>query len=347
MKLIYLKKQLLKEQIWEDLKEEKINEEQKFDFERQKPLILKFIQKIKKGEKVTDFDNPFYKIVVGDVGGSLGSHANIGFTKEQNNQWKQYFSSNVFDTDGVWSQRNLNRNFPSKSGDRTYNYYITIEKDKNNILKFWSKLSDLDNKLKELSNKTQSPISYKTHRLLDAFIAHNDSLKVYYYDSNLKQDIENVVKQWLSNNGIKQGSRTHYHGVDKPDSSGEKKSFGQLLSYEIAKQLEDNIKKNPNYTDEQWYDWIKKYTPDIIKRIQIKEITQKIIQEDESLHKWFKRKGTPGKEGGWVDCNTCRNGKCKSCGRKEGEKRAKYPSCRPTPAQCKTKGKGKKWGKTK
>jgi len=71
------------------------------------------------------------------------------------------------------------------------------------------------------------------------------------------------------------------------------------------------------------------------------------LNEDESLHKWFKRKGTPGKEGGWVDCNTCRNGKCKPCGRKKGEKRAKYPSCRPTPSQCKTKGKGKKWGKTK
>jgi len=80
---------------------------------------------------------------------------------------------------------------------------------------------------------------------------------------------------------------------------------------------------------------------------KITETIKKLIQEDESLHKWFKRSGTPGKEGGWVDCNTCRNGKCKSCGRKEGEKRAKYPSCRPTPAQCKTKGKGKKWGKTK
>ena len=79
----------------------------------------------------------------------------------------------------------------------------------------------------------------------------------------------------------------------------------------------------------------------------LKEIIQEVIQEDESLHKWFKRKGTPGKEGGWVDCNTCRDGKCKACGRKKGEKRAKYPSCRPTPARCKTKGKGKKWGKTK
>jgi hypothetical protein len=78
-----------------------------------------------------------------------------------------------------------------------------------------------------------------------------------------------------------------------------------------------------------------------------KDLKEEELTEDESLHKWFKRSGAPGKEGGWVDCNTCRDGKCKPCGRKKGEDRAKYPSCRPTPAQCKTKGKGKKWGKTK
>jgi hypothetical protein len=76
-----------------------------------------------------------------------------------------------------------------------------------------------------------------------------------------------------------------------------------------------------------------------------------VLKEDESLHKWFKRQGPSGKEGGWVDCNTCRTTdgktKCKACGRKKGEKRSKYPSCRPTPAKCKDKGKGKTWGKTK
>lgn len=69
--------------------------------------------------------------------------------------------------------------------------------------------------------------------------------------------------------------------------------------------------------------------------------------QKETLRTWFKRKGPKGKEGGWVDCNTCKDGSCKACGRKKGEKRAKYPSCRPTVAQCKTKGKGTKWGKTK
>ena len=80
---------------------------------------------------------------------------------------------------------------------------------------------------------------------------------------------------------------------------------------------------------------------------RLKEIVQRKLEEKETLRTWFKRKGAPGKVGGWVDCNTCRDGKCKPCGRKKGEERAKYPLCRPTPAQCKSPGKGKKWGKTK
>ncbi len=84
-----------------------------------------------------------------------------------------------------------------------------------------------------------------------------------------------------------------------------------------------------------------------VKEDQLREIIKKTLLEDESLHKWFKRSGPKGKGSGWVDCNTCKDGSCKACGRKKGEKRSKYPSCRPTPAKCKDKGKGKKWGKTK
>jgi len=84
-----------------------------------------------------------------------------------------------------------------------------------------------------------------------------------------------------------------------------------------------------------------------------KGIKEELLQEKvkETLRTWFSRKGEPGKKGGWVDCNTCREvdgkTKCKACGREKGEKRSKYPSCRPTAAQCKTPGKGTKWGKTK
>jgi len=65
------------------------------------------------------------------------------------------------------------------------------------------------------------------------------------------------------------------------------------------------------------------------------------LEKSRGLKGWFDRQGGKGKKGGWVDCNTCRKDpktgrkKCKSCGRSKGEKRAKYPRCRPTPSQCK------------
>ena len=74
---------------------------------------------------------------------------------------------------------------------------------------------------------------------------------------------------------------------------------------------------------------------------------------ESNLRDWFKRKGAKGSTGGWVDCNTCKKDsktgrtKCKPCGRQEGEKRSKYPACRPTPGSCKKykSSKGKSWGK--
>ena len=68
--------------------------------------------------------------------------------------------------------------------------------------------------------------------------------------------------------------------------------------------------------------------------------------KESSLRDWFKRKGAKGSKGGWVDCNSPDGkGGYKSCGRSSGEKRKKYPSCRPTPGACKEKGRGKSWGK--
>ena len=83
-----------------------------------------------------------------------------------------------------------------------------------------------------------------------------------------------------------------------------------------------------------------------LKEVQLTE------KQKETLRTWFKRKGAPGKTGGWVDCNSPirKDGKItgyKPCGRQKGEERAEYPSCRPTAARCKDKGKGTKWGKTK
>ena len=68
-----------------------------------------------------------------------------------------------------------------------------------------------------------------------------------------------------------------------------------------------------------------------------KDLKEAEVEED--LRKWFGRKGEPGSKKGWVDCNApkYKDGKkvgYKSCGRGSGEKRSKYPACRPTAAAC-------------
>ena len=85
------------------------------------------------------------------------------------------------------------------------------------------------------------------------------------------------------------------------------------------------------------------------KRKKKRKLTKKASSEG-SLRDWFRRRGGGKGKGGWVDCNAPRYKKgkkvgYKSCGRQEGEKRSKYPACRPTAAACKDRGKGKKWGK--
>lgn len=118
-----------------------------------------------------------------------------------------------------------------------------------------------------------------------------------------------------------------------------------ILTETILEQKADRCKR----IADRRYDKPSAYKSGAIVRCRQGKIW-KYLKEDESLHKWFSRRGGSG-EKGWIDCNTCRevNGhtKCKPCGRKKDEQRAKYPACRPTPSQCKKPGKGKTWGKTK
>jgi hypothetical protein len=126
--------------------------------------------------------------------------------------------------------------------------------------------------------------------------------------------------------------------------------IGSMKLTDILKQILQEEKKKADRCKriaDRKYDKPSAYKSGAIVRCRKGNIW-KDLKEDESLYKWFKRQGPKGKEGGWVDCNAPDgSGGYKACGRKEGEKRSKYPSCRPTPSQCKTKGKGKKWGKTK
>jgi hypothetical protein len=119
----------------------------------------------------------------------------------------------------------------------------------------------------------------------------------------------------------------------KKGTAKEAKEHGEKKAHEVAME---HVFKDAKY-----------YTK--MEKAGIEEEKKKAGTEsskESNLRDWFKRRGEKGGSGGWVDCNSPDGkGGYKSCGRKEGEKRKKYPACRPTPGACKEKGKGSSWGK--
>lgn len=239
-------------------------EAQTFNFNRNKGEILRLIKKVKSGESLTQYDNPFYTIIRNDIE-SVGVHKTMGFKDDAPQIWKNFFFNKFFNTDGVWSQRDFNSSKKVKQDGKTYNFYITVETDKNNVQRFINSYINLDNSLKKYSDDKGVAISYKTHTILDAFLVDNDSLKVYYWDPSLKSDIENIVKKWASDNKITVGNRSHEHGIDIEGRG----SYGVIISTEVLKQFINVIKKHPNHSDEDYYQWILKHFVEIIKSIKI------------------------------------------------------------------------------
>lgn len=256
----------------------KLSESQKFDFDFYKKRLKTIIgyavnQKITEQAVLKHFQQIFYSIIRNDTIHRIDAHKTLGFLDFQVQNWNKYFSSNAWETSGPWSQRNFNQTFQRKSGkDKTYNYYITLEKSKDNIMKFWNFLPRLDRALKELSDTEQSPISYKTHKHLDYIVVDNDSLKVFYYDSNLKLKIDNIIKTWAATNKIKLAPRSHAHGVDiRFNPNEDKLSFGEIASKEIAKLFFKVITQHKNkYTENQYLEWIQKHFFEILSKIDIK-----------------------------------------------------------------------------
>lgn len=257
-----------------------LTETQIFDFDFFKDRIKKFIiYTLDAKQPVSDvaikkqFQNIFYDIIRNDKGGRLNSSKKLGFTDNDVSSWRKYFSGNGWDVSGPWSQRNFNAQLTRKSGkDKTYNFYITLDKTKNNIIKFWNSVSNLDKELSLLSNSENSPISYKLHGHLDYLVEDNDSLKIYYYDSNLKSKVENVVKKWASQNNVNISPRSHLHGVDvRFNPNDNKNSFGEIASKKIAEIFFDVIKKHgTKHSEDKYFEWIKKHFSEILSKIEVK-----------------------------------------------------------------------------
>ena len=140
-----------------------------------------------------------------------------------------------------------------------------------------------------------------------------------------REDLETIIKEELEavlNERCQKGYKTH-------PTRKTKKMFGR--TYRNCVKAEEGLELE----EEQELDEKKK---------RKKAGTES--SKESSLRDWFGRKGAKGKKKGWVDCNAPDGkGGYKSCGRSSGEKRKKYPACRPTPGACKERGKGKSWGK--
>jgi hypothetical protein len=195
---------------------------------------------------------------------------------------------------------------------------------------------------------------------LDKFLEDNQDIKPYDYLYSMFKHEKEVIARLDPNFSFEYIYHTDNTGSNFNVNSIESKrinanNFKNKLRQIILKKDQGKLlsftkdrKAAQDYLEVLDDTLIQKYKEESNLEVEDNEF----LNEDESLYKWFKRTGTPGKEGGWVDCNAPirKDGKItgyKSCGRKEGEKRAKYPSCRPTAAKCKTPGKGTKWGKTK
>lgn len=203
----------------------------------------------------------------------------------------------------------------------------------------------VDNNHKVISKRTQIEILNNDYDTIKKLMEVSEESIEEKWSEKYKRSIDCSNPKGFS-------QRAHCQGRKKRNESIEDR---EKYSKEMIKKAHDAItrRKGKDYAPDvhELQAWIDNYLK--INNIELDEAkkTDFSKEKEQGLHGWFSRKGGEGKSQGWVDCNTCRKDpktgrkKCKSCGRKDGEERAKYPACRPTPSACGTPKKGESWGK--
>jgi hypothetical protein len=129
--------------------------------------------------------------------------------------------------DGGWTQWDpMGKGWRGPHDNReNLNFYFSIEKTPENLQKFLQHLPTLTQQVTNFAVKNNSRVSFKIPGSIGTFAKHNDSLKVYFNNLSLKDEINQFVTQSLSNAGISTGTRTHNFGQDIG-----KESFGLRLA---------------------------------------------------------------------------------------------------------------------
>lgn len=289
-----------------------LTEEQRFDFDKHRDTILRFVKNTLEGKPNNRQYNPFYELIV--AGGRVGAAEDLGLDSKVTTAWRQYFQSKPFigGAGEPWSQINIGDQYAKATGDnRTLNFYVTVSKDRGNILKFFKNYHSLASYLQPISQKYQTPIKFKTHSILDSFIGHNDSFKVYYYDPKVKNEVVGAVKKWLSDSGISTAARSHEHGVDtKTDGS-----FGEILSKHVYDEFTKLIKTHgAKVTPEKYFEWLKENLPVLIKQVKPNE------QMTESWSKKYKKSINCSNPKGFSQRAHCAGRRARKAGKKTKSK---------------------------
>lgn len=262
-------------------------ESQVFQFDRYKKDFFDYVDCVKKGEDPAEalLDKFIYKMITNqpslkweDLGPLLTKAGYMSIGDDAKSKWKEleekwrktveqpffkcyYDSGKLYvlsqETASGWAQKYYNPSLRKRSEEKvTGCYYITIEKNRENIKRFFVSLSDLDRRFIRLSDQKRQPLEWKIFKdTLTGFINHNDSLKAYYHSDSMRDDVERTVNEWCAKNGIKICPRTHSRGVDVKGLS-----FGQLLADAINSEVSEVISKNGDkFTNEQYFEWFKKW----------------------------------------------------------------------------------------
>jgi hypothetical protein len=244
-----------------------VSEQQLFDFNTHRHLITRWIEQTLAGERTSKEYNPFYHLIVGRP--TVGDAEKIGLDSSFAAEWKSHLNQApwIGERGEPWRQINLGDEYPKATGeDRTLNFYVTVSKETQNVKNFLKNIFGLSKYLEPISQRHQTPIKFKTHSLLDSFVGHNDSLKIYYYDPKIKNEVVTAVKKWISDNKIDTNLRTHEHGVDIKSGGG---SFGQILSNHIYDTLVKLIKTHGTaYSVDKYYQWLQQHLPTLISQVK-------------------------------------------------------------------------------
>jgi hypothetical protein len=164
------------------------------------------------------------------------------------------------DDQGEWIGFNFNRKLKKKevvsSGELTYNYYLTFDRDISNF-KLWinslNKLISKFYKACESGELKESAVSLKFGYSLNHYLEDNDHMKFYWYNKEDESKVEKIVNEWLSENKISTTQRPYSKGVD----TGKTSSWGTKVSDIVTTEFEKLLKSNGSkFTPKQYASWI-------------------------------------------------------------------------------------------